>query len=816
MPARSSTLSRFVRQLALTSAAALVACAAFAQQPGRGSVTGVVLDPLGARVAGAAVSLAGDARQETTSDALGKFSFAGVPAGRYRIAVAASGFETHETRSFYAAADAQVSREVTLSIGFQQQLVVTASGTEEQREHVAAPVTVISRQTLDDLAKPTVLEALRLVPGAQVVQTAGPGGPTALFVRGGNANFNKVLLDGVPANQIGGAFNYADLLTTGVESVEALRDANSVVYGSDAMAGVVSIVTRRGQTRTPELSASVDGGNLGTHHEEATLGGTALRLDYFGAYAHVATDNDTPNNAWTNDTFVGRVGVALGAASDLSVVARHVRSEAGQPNAILLYGIPDDAGQSADATYLSATAQAQLTPSWHGALRLASLHDDSEYLNPTPTGEAFDPFGFGANFLGDVVTVAGANGTSATGQAILDFGGTYPSTFASQTKRRAAFAQTTYQVVPALGLSAGGRYEHEEAFSDSGTRSQTERDNYGAFLEARAGVRRFYANAGIGYEHNDVFESAWTPRLSAAYYLREPSGTASIGDTKLVFNVGKGIKAPSLAQELSSLFAVLQTAPGVATRVDPIGPERARTLDVGLEQALLRGQLRLRAAYFDNDYTDVVEFVSENALVSLGVPPDVADATGFGAYVNSSSFTARGLELSAEGVYAGRLRAMASYTYLDAEVTESFSSSALGPVENDAYPGVAIGAFGPLVGARPFRRPTHLANVLLTYATGPVQVSLAGYLAGKSDDSTFLSDAFFGNSMLLPNQDLNGGYQKIDLSGSYRLAQGRVKVYASVENLLDQDYTPSFGFPALPRTFRVGVTGTVGGDRARP
>ena len=198
------------------------------------------------------------------------------------------------------------------------------------------------------------------------------------------------------------------------------------------------------------------------------------------------------------------------------------------------------------------------------------------------------------------------------------------------------------------------------------------------------------------------------------------------------------------------------------------------------------------------------------------MPPDVADATGFGAYVNSSSFTARGLELSAEGAFAGRWRAMASYTYVDAEVSESFSSSALGPVENPAYPGVAIGAYGPLVGARPFRRPTHLGNLLLTYASGPAQVSLAGYFAGQADDSTFLSDAFFGSSMLLPNEDLNAGYQKIDLSGSYRLAQGRVKVYASVENLLDQDYTPSFGFPALPRTFRVGVTGTVGGDRTRP
>jgi iron complex outermembrane receptor protein/vitamin B12 transporter len=158
---------------------------------------------------------------------------------------------------------------------------------------------------------------------------------------------------------------------------------------------------------------------------------------------------------------------------------------------------------------------------------------------------------------------------------------------------------------------------------------------------------------------------------------------------------------------------------------------------------------------------------------------------------------------------------MASYTYLDAKVSESFSSSALGPAFNPAYPGIPIGAYGPLVGARPFRRPTHSGNVFVTYARGRAQVALAAYMVGKADDSTFASDASFGNTMLLPNRDLNGGYQKVDLSGSYRLPRSRVKLYFSAENLLDQHYTPSFGFPALPRTLRVGVSGTLGGDGAR-
>lgn len=795
---------------------AMLAPKSWAQQGAQATVAGSILDPLGARVPSATVKLLRDGKvvTETASDGLGQFSFAGVESGRYQVEVKASGFEPQMARTPFVGTGQRVTVNVPLQIGLKQDVVVTASATEASAAQVGAPVTVIDRQTIDDLAKPALLEALRLVPGSQVVQTGGQGGVTSIFVRGGASNFNKVLVDGIPVNDIGGSFDYSDFATTGVESVEALRDANSVLYGSDAMAGVISITTRRGRTRTPELTATVDGGNLGSHREEASLGGTAQRFDYFGAYSHQATDNRVPNNRFKNDTFVARVGWALGSASDVSATVRHSKSDYGVPNSFDFFGIADDSRQSDKSTYLGLIAQSQFTPAWHGVLRLASFQDDYDYVNPSPTGTPYDPFGFGASYLGNTMTIRGANGTATTGRAILDFGGAYPQLFVSAGKRRAASAQVTFQALQALALSGGGRIEREEGFSRSGTSaaSATDRDNYGAFLEARAKLRRFYATAGIGYENNEVFDSAWTPRLSAALYLREPSATGSVGDTKLVFNVGSGIKAPNISQEKSSLVKLLALAPNVTTLAPPIGPERARTLDVGVEQGLWRGQLRVRVSYFDNRYEDLIEFLSKPALLSLGIPAPVVSATRFGAYVNSSTQRARGIEASTEAKLVGGFRIMASYTYLDAEVLKSFSSSALGPVENPAYPGVKIGAFGPLVGARPFRRPTNSGSLLVTYAKGPAQVSVSGYLAGTADDSTFLSDADFGNSMLLPNGDLNAGYQKIDVSGSYRLAQSRVKLYVSAENILDRRYTAAFGFPALPRTVRVGISGTLGGD----
>ena len=208
----------------------------------------------------------------------------------------------------------------------------------------------------------------------------------------------------------------------------------------------------------------------------------------------------------------------------------------------------------------------------------------------------------------------------------------------------------------------------------------------------------------------------------------------------------------------------------------------------------------------------MIEYVSGSVLPQLGIPAAVASATEFGAYVNSSSYKARGLETSAEAALGPMVRVAASYTNLHAVVTKSFATSALAPAINPAFPDIPIGGYGPLVGASPFRRPANTGSLLVTFAKGPAQMSVAGYFAGKADDSTFLSDGFFGSSLLLPNHNLDAAYQKVDLSASYRI-HPRLRGYLSVENIAGQRYEAVFGFPALPRSARVGLTVMLGGDR---
>src|SRR5262249_52912120 len=323
---------------------ALSSCA-WAQEGASASISGSVVDPLGARVAGASTKLLldGNVVRDVAADSRGDFSFDRLSEGRYRVEVSSPGFQTRTTNPVFVTRGAHVTVDVALPLDpLEQNVSVTAAATDVLPSQIGAPVTVLDSSTIGALGKPDVLEALRLVPGVSLVQTGARGGVTSIFVRGGNSNFNKLLIDGIPANDIGGSVDLSQYSVAGVDRIEALRDPNSVVFGSDALSGVVSVISKRGQTRIPLGEFSIDGGNLGTHHEMAAFGGTVQRFDYFSEFANLQTDNDVPNNKYRTKTYAGRFGVALGHSSDLSGTVRWIDTRFESPNGFSLYGTPDD------------------------------------------------------------------------------------------------------------------------------------------------------------------------------------------------------------------------------------------------------------------------------------------------------------------------------------------------------------------------------------------------------------------------------------------------------------------------------------------
>ncbi len=780
----------------------------------QGVLRGRVIDPLGAVVPGAKVALLEGTReiQHTQAGQEGAFEFAGLTAGRYSVRVQAAGFEDENSSTVFVPGEGTAQLDVIVRLGsMHERMVVSATGTEMPESQVGASVSTIDFNQLEDTNHVDVLNALRSVPGMQVMETGQRGGLTSVFVRGGDTRFNKILIDGIPADDIGGFGSFAHLATAGIDEVEILRGPNSVLYGSDGLASVINLTTRHGFTTVPEITYSADGGNFSTLREDGTIGGAYRAFDYFSEFARFDTRNQVPNSAFHNGTYAGNFGWKPSGTTELRFTARHTVVGLGDPNAIAFYGIPDDSWEAAHDSYFGVTLQNQTTPHWHNLVRFASAQLRYGLTNPSPTGTPFDPYGFGANYLGNPVTICGANGYCTTGSAILDYGGVYPSTYNTSTTRRSFYAQSDYDPRAGLGLTTGFRYEHEDGFTNYlGSISPGNRDNYSTFVEGRASAwRRLFATAGVGLDKNAVFGFAATPRVSLAYYLRRPSSSGFFSDTKLTFNFATGIKEPSIAEQNTSLYqALLQTAGGPALiaqyGISPVNAERSRSFDFGVEQTVWNNRARLDVTFFHANYFDLIEFVNAGVLPQLGVPQNVADSlltSTYGAYVNSDSFRALGAEVTVE-VHASRnLVLRGNYTYLDAVVTRSFTGDAIAPSYNysSTFSTIPIGAYAPLVGARPFDRAPHSGSLVVDYARRKFGVALSGSFVGRRDGSTFLSDGYFGYSalgsfMLLPNRNLLTAYQVVDLSGHY-VVNSHVTTYVSVSNLFSQHYQEEIGYP---------------------
>jgi vitamin B12 transporter len=764
-----------------------------AQQP---TVHGTVHDPLGSRVANGSVDLLQGDRLVATSKTKpdGTFRFDVPRSGRYRVRVRAASFETTTTPTVYVAGSADPELDVTLATRtLTQQITVTATGVPMPEAQTGASVTVLPSD--DFRYMPEVQDPLRLVAGLQVTQTGQTGGATGLSIRGGATDANKVLIDGVPANTIGGGVEFANLASTGIDSIEVLREPNSALYGSDALAGVVSLTTTRGTTRLPLVTYAGDAGNFGAYRNEVTAGGTYRGFDLYSTFARIDTRNNIPNSEFHNATYAGNFGWTPNAANELRFNVRHVIVSGGQPNAIAFFGIPDDAQQKEQDNFYSATWNNQTTPGWHNQIRYGGLRLNGEYNSFGATGI---PDGFG-DYDGKVVTITGANGYSVTGQALFQFSD-LPSQFLTPARRDFVYAQSDYRATPHFLALLGFKYENESGSSgDAGSAPETiQRGNYSYTLQLSGDLRnRLFYSVGAGLEDNGLFGFAGTPRASLAYYLFRPAGSGAFSGTKLRGSFGKGIKEPSIFQQTNALYG---------PKIAPLGPENSRTFDAGVDQQLFNSRARMGVTYFHNEFTNGVQNVPQADLGQFGIPTSVAANFPYGAYLNGAAFRSMGLEFEAEAKLGSHLFARGGYTYTDAVVQHSVAVAATGASFN-----VPIGAYAPLVGARPFRVAPHTGYFALHYSRAKWYGTLTGTLVGKRDDSDFLTDASFGNTLLLPNRNLLGAYQRLELGGGYQ-ATRRLTIYSNIQNLLSEHYYEAFGYPALPLTFRAGLKINFGGE----
>lgn len=791
-----------------------------------GMVRGKITDPLSATVPNATVNLVekGKVIQTTHADGEGNYTLQAPAAGEFQINAQASDFGGASTAEFYVGRGTVQVEDLTLPLGtLTQSTVVTDTGTPEPEAQSSSSVTVLSLEPFRN--KLDVQDVLRLVPGLQLTQAGQRGGTTSLFVRGGMSDANKVVIDGVAANDIGGGFDFGDLAITSFQKVEVYRGPDSALYGADALASVVDLTTARGTTPLPELQYSVDAGNFGSRRQEASLGQTWRSFDYFGDFARFDTNNSLPHSNFSETSVASNLGWQINPKTSLRATLHRFTADSSLANGLDLYAIPDNEIQHNQNTYLSVTLDNQTADKWHNLVRYGAMRLDSQNEQPGPAGIPADPFDTGAptETLGAPVTLHGANGYSVSGQATYYFIGAYPSTYLTQSNQDFVYFDSRYDFARYLSALFGFRYADERGSTNSqpyDSVASAQRGNYSYTGQFSGSVRsRLFYTAGVGVDNNAVFGLAASPRVSAAYFLAKPHDSILLSGTKVRFSYGQGIKEPTITQQVDSLYGVLAGLPNGAQliaqhNVAPIGPERSTSFDTGLEQYLFSSRVHLTATFFHNQFSNQMEYVDGPALPQLGVPQDVATEitnTSFGAYVNSLRYRALGTELHLEGRLGNHVVWRGGWTYLDALVERSFSSDALSPSINPLFPDILIGAYSPLVGARPFRQAPQTGFFSVVYTRQRYNFVFTGTLVGHRDDSTFLTDEYGGATMLLPNRNLDAAYQDIGFAGSYRVSRV-MSVYANADNLLSQHYDQAFGFPAAPFNFRLGVRFTIGGE----
>jgi vitamin B12 transporter len=783
-------------------------------------IRGRVTDALGRAVPGGRVQLieAGKVAAIAYAGADGSYEIRSGDSGRFTLLGSAVGFLPGIGVDFYGGKTDVLEQDVVLAANtVRQDVSVSATGIPTPLPQLTSPVSVLPDEAFE--LRVGVAEEVRQTPGAFVVQTGQMGGVTSLFLRGGNSTANLVTVDGIPAEDVGGVFDYGTVSSTGVGKMELVRGPDSGAHGTDAGAGVISIATQRGDSLAPVLNYSGDAGNLHTWRNEATLGGEWQKLDYFGAFSRFDTSNALKLDQFHAATSAINVGYDINGNTQVRLTLRNADSAGGLPGAHDFFGISASGKQKDQDIYSGATVENRYKGNWHNLARYGIARKREQAFDFANVGTPISVYGY-TEYFGNVVTIRGANGYAVKGQTDIYGGNTN-----QDSNRDQLYYQSDYSFSPHLIGLFGFRYDNERGSFNYPAYFEAEKTSrrnfeYNLMFQGQFFGRLFYS-AGGAVEKNHLYGIAGTPKIGLAYVPVLSSGKVLHG-TRLRANAATGVQEPSLSLEFYSLYEQLLGAGDTAAiakyHVTPQSAQRSRTYDVGVDQNVLGERLVVKAGYFHNEFNRQLEGVSSGALKEyFGITLPAQDYI-YSAYLNSLAFRAEGAEVEVQWQPKPRLLVRGGYTFLAATVQQSFASDAVAanqgaPTTNPNFPGIAIGANSPLVGARPFRRAPNTGYFDAQYTRPKFTIAVKGAMASKSDDSTFLdySDVNGGNTLLLPNRDLDYGYVKLDVGATYALPH-HVRFFAQIDNLLNEQHIGPIGYPGLPLTFRTGLKLKLGGE----
>jgi outer membrane cobalamin receptor len=578
------------------------------------AIRGTVTDPSGAVVAGALIvaqavgSSAPTIRTQSGAD--GSFLLTLAP-GKYRVSATQASFAQAEQEFTLAAGetrtwDARLELEKLSS-----NVIVTAQAEPTEAANVVAPVDVITRDEIEQREEIWLTPLLVSEPGGSFSQLGPMGGVTSYFLDGGDSNYTKVLIDGTPVNQPGGAIDFSNSTTDDIDKVEIVHGASSALYGSDAMDGVVQIFTHRGTTRTPELVLEGDGGTFDTGRGSGQLSGLLGAFDYSLDAGYFSSAGQTgppvaggvPLDYFRDTTLSGNFGWKFSDTDSLRLTVRNSASDAGQPGQTLLAFVPFavDPGEHTGLHDFSSGLHWNFASGTHWRNELTGYESRFQEVEVSP------PF----------------------------------SPFVSIFNRAGLNEQATYSFTNG-GVTAGYWFEVENGGAQA-------RHNQAGYIEARYNFRpRLSVVVGGRVEANGFFGTRAVPRVGASYALRY--GHGFWGPTRLRASYGEGIKEPELF-------------PPDCTPI--LKPEQSATVDAGFDQYFASDRVRFSLTYFHNDFRDIVSFASV-------ADPSMANCPAFGGdFFNTDKARAFGANSSLAVKAAKWLDFAAKYSYDDSRVLAS-------------------------------------------------------------------------------------------------------------------------------------------------
>ncbi|MBI1982627.1 MAG: TonB-dependent receptor, partial [Acidobacteria bacterium] len=642
------------------------------------TIEGTIVDPGGGAVPGVRVSLLKShvLLAERHTDAGGAFRFSGLEAGNYRLFANLPGFSAPP-------ADLDLREDETRTVDFKlelsavhQQVVVSATLGAALTPEIGSSVSVLTGQEIDDRGAQSIHEVLRGVPGLEVNQTGRRGAVTGIFVRGGETNYNLILVDGMEMNQFGGDFDVSPLPVDGVDRIEVIRGPQSALYGSNAVAGVINVVTKKG-AGPPRFTVLGEGGTFATRRFSAGATGLTGALSWAFNLARLDTDGAIANDDYRNQSATVSLGYAGLARRQVFFHFSGVAADAGSPGP---YG-SDPLGVFGGINTVSRSKQNLFGYRVHHAEQISSRFRqvttgsvvDNDYLFRSTFGDSFSNNLRGVINTRSEITVTNQNffvagfeynreqirNTFIADDAFTPF--TLPRT------SLAFFAEDRWNPAARLFLTAGVRVD------DIRTRELPP----GGF-----GIRPLLPETSV---------TKVNPRVSAAFLARQTGN--GLGATRLHGSFGTGIRPPN-GFELAF------------TDNPNLKPERSVSFDAGIEQRFFDDRAVLDATYFFNRYEDLI--------VVLG-----------GSLANLSSFLSDNLANSrAQGAeFSFRIRPRSSlevgghYTRLNTSIL--------------ALDGSSLVEFPFEVGQPLLRRPRNSGGFNATWRRGRLMLNLNGYARGK-------------------------------------------------------------------------------------